>query len=815
MSASMPSRARVVIIGGGIVGCSVAYHLTKMGVGDVVLLEQAELSSGTTWHAAGLVGQLRGTEQLTRLAKYGTELYAQLEAETGLTTGWKQVGAISVACSPERLSHLQRQAALGKAFGVEVHPISAEEAGELWPLMRTDDMLGAVWLPEDGKLNPTDVTQSLAKGARMGGAQVIQGVRVTGVDVQGGTVRGVRTSQGDVEAEIIVNCAGQWAREVGRMAGATVPLYSAEHMYIVTRPIDGVHSDLPVLRDPDGYIYFKEEVGGLVMGGFEPEAKPWLADIPADFAFRLLPEDWEHFSILMENAIRRVPQLEAAEITKFYNGPESFTPDNNFLFGETPQVRNLYVAAGFNSVGIATGAGAGMAMSHLIVEGRPPFDLWPVDIGRFAPFQGNDVWLRERVKESLGLLYAIPWPNREPETARGQRLSPLHQHHLRANALMGQRLGWERPLFFAPEAVEPRIEYSWGRQNWFPYTAQEHRTVREHVGILDFGSYGKFLLKGPDAASALQWLCSADTDVPVGKIVYTGMLDDQGCYASDLTVTRTAEDEFLIVTAAAQATHDFAYVERNIPRQCGAALVDVTSSCTILSVSGPKARDLLSRLTTADLDNEGFPFGTSRLIDLGAAMVRASRITYVGELGWELYIPTEFAVQVYERLLDAGADLQVRPVGFYAMESLRTEKAYRSWSHDLTTDDTPLEARLRFAVKLDSDIDFRGRAALLKQRDEKVRKLIVSLTVDDPDVVLWGHELILRDGQGTGYVTSAAYGHTVGRSVAMGYVSNGGDVVDLDYLRAGTYEIEVEGQRVAATAHTSAPYDPKSLRVRG
>lgn len=814
MSAALPTRAHVVVVGGGVIGCSVAYHLTKMGIRDVLLLEQGRLSSGTTWHAAGLVGQLRNTEQLTRLIKYGTELYSRLEQETGLATGWKQVGAVTVARTPGRLSSLKRMAAMGRAFDIDVEMISPQHARELWPLMRADDILGAAWLPGDGKVNPTDVTQSLAKGARMGGARIVEGTRVTGVQVERGVVRGVRTSAGYVESEIVANCAGQWARKVGRMAGASVPLYSAEHMYVVTRPIAGIHPELPVLRDPDGFTYFKEEVGGLVVGGFEPEAKPWVADVPDDFAFQLLGEDWDHFAILMDSAIARVPELASVGIKKFYNGPESFTPDNNFLFGETPEVRNFYVAAGFNSVGIGSGAGAGMAISHLIVEGEAPFDLWPADIRRFSGFHGNDAWLRERVTESLGLLFAMPWPNREPKTGRGLRRSPLHERHIRNNAFMGTRMGWERPLFYAPDGIEPRIEYSFGRQNWFSYVAAEHHAVREAVGVLDFTSYAKYVLKGPDAMASLQWLCAADVDVPVGTIVYTGMLNNQGCYATDLTVTRTADDEFLVVTAAGQATRDFQYIETQLPRGSCASLVDVTSAYTILAVTGPQSRELLTRTTSAPLDTEAFPFGTSRYIDVGHATVRASRITYVGELGWELYVPTEFAVLVYETLFDAGKDLGVLPVGFYAMESLRTEKAYRSWGHDITADDTPLEAGLGFATKLRSDIDFRGRTALLKQRKEGLAKRLVSLTLDDPDVILWGHEPVLRSGDPAGYITSAAYGHTIGSSVGMAYVHRTGGTVDRDYLRAGLYQVEVEGRLVEATAHLSAPYDPRSLRIR-
>jgi heterotetrameric sarcosine oxidase gamma subunit len=812
---TVPSRAQVVIIGGGIVGCSVAYHLARMGTTDVVLLEQSKLSSGTTWHAAGLVGQLRSTEQLTRLIKYGTDLYSSLEDETGLATGWKQVGALTVARTPERLSAIKRMAAMGRAFEVDVEMISPAEAGDLWPPMRIDDLLGAAWLPGDGKVNPTDATQSLAKGARMRGVRIIEGVRVTGIQVKDRVVHGVETDAGPIEAEIVVNCAGQWARKVGRMAGTNVPLYSAEHMYVVTQAMAGVHPNLPGLRDPDGYTYFKEEVGGLVVGGFEPDAKPWVADVPDDFSFTLLEEDWEHFSIIMDSAVNRVPDLATTGITKFYNGPESFTPDNQFLLGETPEVRSFFVAAGFNSVGIGTGAGAGMALAHIITEGAPPFDLWPVEITRFAPFHSNDSWLRERVKESLGLLYAMPWPNRELESARPLRRSSLHEHHIRMGACMGQRMGWERPLFFARPGTEATIEYSFGKQNWFETSAAEHRGMREAVGLIDQSSYSKFLLSGPDVMATLQWICGADVDVPVGRVVYTGMLDDDGRYLTDLTLTRLGPDQYLIVTSAGQTTHDFSYIERQLTGKWRGSLVDVTSAFAILTVAGPRSRALLSRVSSADFSTEAFPFSTSRMVDIGFATVRASRLNFVGELGWELYVPTEFTVGVYDNLVEAGVDLGVRPVGFYAMESLRMEKAFRSWGHDITRDDTPLEAGLGFAVKLGSDIDFRGRPALLKQRAEGLPKRLVSITLDDPEVVLWGHEPLRRNGDIVGHITSAGYGHTVGSAVALAYVGRKDGYVDKEYVLDGGYEIEVEGRGVAANIQLTAPYDPRSTRMRG
>ncbi|MBL8670329.1 MAG: FAD-dependent oxidoreductase, partial [Alphaproteobacteria bacterium] len=657
----LPARARAVIIGGGIVGCSVAYHLTKLGWRDVVLLEQGRLSGGTTWHAAGLVGQLRAHQNMTKLIRYSTELYAGLEAETGQATGWKQCGSITVARTQERMTLLKRIAAAAKAQGVVCEPISPREAGDRWPPMRTDDLIGAVWLPGDGKANPADVTQALAKGARSRGALILERVRVTGIQVRDGAAVGVDTESGSIAAEIVVNCAGQWAKAVGRLCGVTVPLHSAEHMYIVTGKIPGVRPDLPVMRDPDGYIYFKEEVGGLVMGGFEPDAKPWGMDgIPADFEFQLLPDDWDQFQILMESALVRVPALEKAEIKQFLNGPESFTADNNFILGEAPELKRFFVAAGFNSMGIASAGGAGRALAEWIVAGEPSLDLWPVDIRRFARFNGNDAWLKERVREVLGLHYMMPWPNRELRSARPLRRSPLFDRLAAKGACFGSKMGWERPNWFAPPGVKSELAYGFERQNWFAHAAAEHQAAREAVAIFDQTSFSKFLLQGRDAEAVLQRLCANDVAVPVGRMVYTGMLNGRGGYESDLTVTRLAADSYLVVTGTAQATRDADWIRRNIPEESRAVLTDVTSAYAVMPVMGPRARDLLRRASRADLSDAAFPFGTMREIDVGFATVLAGRITYVGALGWELYVPTEFAATVYDRLCEEGAALGLK-----------------------------------------------------------------------------------------------------------------------------------------------------------
>jgi glycine cleavage system aminomethyltransferase T/glycine/D-amino acid oxidase-like deaminating enzyme len=829
----LPSRARVVIIGGGVIGTSVAYHLAAMGCTDVLLVEQGQLSCGTTWHAAGLVGQLRATESGTRLVQYSTELYARLEAETGLSAGFRRCGGIIVARTADRMVQLRRTAAVAEAFGLDCEIISPARARERYPIMETGDLEGAVWLPDDGKANPTDLTYALARGARMGGAVIAERTRVTGILTQGNAVTGVATAEGDVEAEIVVNCAGQWAKQVAAWCGVTVPLHSCEHFYVVTDRIDGVHRDLPVLRDPDGYTYFKEEVGGLIVGGFEPEAKPWVAPdaIPYPFEFQLLPEDWDHFSILMENALLRIPALGHTGIKKFYNGPESFTPDNQFILGEAPECRNFFVGAGFNSVGIATAGGAGRALAEWIITGDPGLDMTANDIRRFARFNGNNRWLHDRVGEVLGLHYAVPWPNRELATARPFRRSPVHHLLAEANACFGSRMGWERPNFFAPPGEAPVIEYSWGAQNWLPWVAAEQRATRTSVAVFDQTSFSKYLLTGPGSEQGLQWLCTADVAVPPGRTVYTGMLNERGTYESDLTVTRLSAGEFLLVSSAATTERDKDHIAKRIPPGTLASLVDVTSAYSVFGVMGPGSRDLLGALSGADLSDEGFPFGTSREIELGYYTVRATRITYVGELGWELYVPAEFAVGVYQDLITAGAG----NAGYYAIESMRLEKGYRAFGRELTPDYNPVEAGLLFACKLGTDINFLGREAVEKARAEGPRRKLVSLLLDAgtvpqavpqtapqtvpqtaPPSAMWGGELVLRDGQPVGQVMSGAWGEALGAYVGLAYVRHpDGDVVTPAHLRSGTYQVNVAGDIRPATLHLRPPYDPQGTRVRG
>jgi glycine cleavage system T protein len=811
---AFPTQARVVIIGGGIVGCSLAYHLAKRGCGDVVLLERRQLTCGTTWHAAGLVGQLRATQNLTRLAQYTAGLYRQLGEETGQATGFKQMGSLALAATPARLEELKRGASMARCFGLEVEVLTPREAQKLWPLMEVGDLVGAVFLPKDGQTNPVDTTQALAKGAKSGGVRIFEETAVTGILQRNGTVKGVKTSRGEISAEVVVNCAGMWARDLAATCGVTLPLHAAEHFYVVTEPIPGLPSNLPVLRDPDSRAYFKEDAGKLLIGWFEAVAKPWGAGgIPESFCFDQLPADLEHIEPLLEQAMRRVPALAKTGIQLFFNGPESFTPDDRYLLGEAPELRNFFVAAGFNSIGIQSAGGAGKVLADWILDGHPPMDLWDVDVRRAMPFQRNRRYLRERTVETLGLLYDMHWPFRQVETARGVRQSALHDRLKARGACFGELAGWERANWFGPAGVEPQYRYSYGRQNWFEHSAAEHKAVREAVGIFDQSSFAKYLLQGPDGERILNRICANDVAVPPGRVVYTQWLNERGGIEADLTVTRESHDRYLIVTSAASQTRDFAWLARHIPDDARAAAVDVTSAFAVLSVMGPRSRALLATLTDEDLSNAAFPFGTSREIDLGYARVRATRITYVGELGWELYIGTEFAASVYDALVAAGEAFGLRHAGYHALNSLRIEKAYRHWGHDITEEDTPLEAGLGFAVAFRKS-DFIGRDALLRQKEAGLKRRLVAFALGDEGRMLYHGEPIWRDGKLVGRLTSGMFGHTVGRPIGLGYVENGGQVVSDAYVAQGKFEIEIAGDRIAAKAALGALYDPKSERVK-
>jgi heterotetrameric sarcosine oxidase gamma subunit len=806
MTPPLPSHARVVIVGGGIAGCSTAYHLAKLGVKDVVLLEQGRLTGGTTWHAAGLVGQTRATRNATRMSRYGIDLYSSLEAETGLATGWKPCGSLNVAKTADRLTLMKRQMARARSFGIDFEFVSPAEAKRIAPILRTDDLAGAVWIPGDGKANPTDLTQSLARGARMGGVRIVEGVRVTGVEQNGNRVSGVRwrhgADEGTIRCETLVNCGGQWARAFGRLAGVNVPLYAAEHFYLVTEKIDGVTPDLPVIRDPDGYLYYKEEVGGLVMGGFEPKAKPWNVDpIPEGFEFQLLPEDWDQFEILMTNAIHRTPCLETAPVKLLLNGPESFTADGNFILGEAPELAGFFVCAGFNSAGIANAGGAGKLVAQWIVDGEAPLDLWDVDLRRFAPFHANRRHLADRTVESLGLHYAMRWPREELVTVRPLRRSPLYERLATRGAVFGSKMNWERANYFLPPGASPPPP-TFGPPGWLPQVLAEQRACREDAVVFDQTSFSKFVLKGRDALAVLQRLCANEIDVAPGRIVYTAMLNGRGGFESDLTVIRIAPQEFLIVTGSAQTTRDFAWIERGIGPDRHAALVDVTSAWSVVSVMGPKAEALLGTLSADDFSKAALPFATTRMVDVGYARVRAARMSYVGGPGYELYVPTDQCATLYDALVAAGPAFGLRDAGYYTIDALRIEAGRRAWGAELGPDDTPWEAGLGHAVRLDKPSAFVGREALVAQREAGPTRRLVRFSFDEPRAFPWGGEPILMDGRNVGELTSAGYSWKLGRAVAMGYARAPDGVAALAdaALLTARYEVEIAGERHAVTA---------------
>jgi len=779
---ALPQHARVVVVGGGIVGCSVAYHLALLGWTDVVLLEQGQLTSGTTWHAAGLVGQMRANRSMTRMSKYGIDLYARLEQETGLATGWRQCGSVTVARTPERMKLLRRQMALAGSFGVEVHDISPLEVAQRVPLLRTDDLCGAVWLPGDGKANPADLTMSLAKGARQSGVKIFEGVQVTGVLQAQGRVRGVQTQAGEVSCEMVVNCAGQWARQLGLLAGVNVPLYSAEHFYLVTGKIEGIHPMWPVVRDPDGFIYYKEEVGGLVMGGFEPVAKPWRVDpIPASFQFQLLGEDWDQFEVLMRSALHRTPCLETADIKMLLNGPESFTPDGNFIMGEAPELRHYFVCAGFNSAGIANAGGAGRLMAEWMVGGAPSVDVWDVDIRRFAPFTSNRSALAERTVETLGLHYAMRWPRHELQTARPLRTSPLYDALAAKGAVFGSKNGWERVNYFKPLDAPPARD-TLGTPDWLPWVQAEQAATRQAVALYDQTSFGKLLVQGRDALDLLQHLCMRHVDTPVGQMVYTPMLNDRGGYESDLTVLRLALDTFLMITGSAQATRDMDWIRRHMVPDSWVSVTDVSALYSVLSLMGPLAPELMARVSPDDVSRQALPLRSTREIDLGHARVRVARMSYVGGLGFELYVPVEMTRHVYQTLHAAGSALGLRDAGYYALDALRTERARRAWGAELGPDETPMDARMLSALPADKSPVFIGQQALHNRLAATLQKKLVRVVAAQPDKYLWGGEPLVIDGLTVGEITSVGWGHEAGACVGMAYLRGdwaARDVVDL------------------------------------
>jgi len=810
----LPSSAKVVVVGGGIVGCSTAYHLAKRGI-EVLLVERHQLTAGSTWHAAGLVGQLRTSANITRLLGYSVDLYRKLEEETGQATGWKMNGGLRLACNQDRWIEVKRQATTARSFGLEMHLLSPKEALDLWPLMTIDDLVGAAFLPTDGQASPSDITQALAKGARMAGAKLIEGVSVEDFVIENERVAGLVTDQGTIRTESVVLCCGLWTRTLAARAGVNVPLAPVHHQYLMTETIAGVTGSLPTLRDPDRLTYYKEEVGGLVMGGYEANPIPWKGEsAPNDFAFRLLDDDFDHFEPLMELALGRVPALSTVGVKQMINGLESFTPDGNWMIGEAPERKGLFVGAGFNAFGIASAGGAGMALAEWVADGEPPYDLWPVDIRRFGRNHLDTDFVRNRTLEAYGKHYTIAWPAEEYRSCRPLRRSPLYELLKAKGACFGEKMGFERPNWYAGPGETPKDEYSFTRPNWFDAVGREHKAAREAAVLFDQTSFAKAMLVGRDAEAALSWIAANDVAKPVGKVIYTQMLNARGGIECDLTVARLAPDRYYIVTGTGFVTHDFDWIRRNIPAGLDANLVEVTSAYATLVLMGPNARRILEKITRDDISNAGFPFACVREIRVAGAPVLAIRITYVGELGWELHVPTEFAVTVYEALAAAGAGLGLADAGYRALETLRLEKGYRAWGSDIGPDHSPRMAGLGWAVKLKAGLPFLGREALLEAKDKPLPRLMAGFAVDDPRAVLLGRETIYRDGERVGWLTSGGYGYTVGHAVGYGYVRNPAGV-GRDYVLSGNYELEIATERFPARVSLEPFYDPKGDKVRG
>ncbi len=811
---SLPENAKAIIIGGGIAGVSVAYHLAKLGWRDIVLLERKQLTCGTTWHAAGLIGQLRATSNMTKLARYTQELYFGLEAETGVATGIRRNGSITLALTHERMEEILRGASMARAFGVEVEEISPVEVKTRYPHINVEDVLGAVYLPKDGQGDPTNITLALAKGARQAGATILEGVRVEAINTSKGRIRSVRAQfNGEVrniECEHVINCAGMWAREVGLMAGASVPLHACEHFYIVTEAIKGL-GQLPTLRVPDECAYYKEDAGKILLGAFEPEAKPWgMTGIPEDFCFDQLPEDFDHFEPILKKAVARMPMLEEAGIHTFFNGPESFTPDDRYYLGEMREVKNFWVCAGFNSVGIQSAGGAGMALAQWIDGGEAPFDLWDVDIRRTQPFQNNRIYLQERVSETLGLLYADHFPYRQYETSRGVRRSPVHAHLQKRGAVFGEVAGWERANWFADQGQKREYDYSWRRTGWFANIKAEHKAVRENVGLFDMSSFGKIRIEGKDALEFVQYVCANQMDVETGHIVYTQMLNSRGGIECDLTVTRLSETAFLAIVPGATLQRDIGWLNRHIG-DLHVVITDITAGEAVFCIMGPNSRKLLQKVSSADFSNENHPFGQMREIEIGMGMARAHRVTYVGELGWEIYVSCDQAAHVFEVIMEAGHTFDLKLCGLHALDSCRIEKGYRHFGHDISDEDHVLEAGLGFAVKTGKG-DFIGRDSVLKKREQGLSYRLMQFQLHDPTPLVYHNEPILRDGEFVSYLTSGNYGHHLGSAIGLGYVPCEGEAAS--ETLASEYEIEIAGERYQANASLKPLYDPQSERVK-
>lgn len=810
----MKETAKAVIIGGGAIGLSVAYHLGKLGWTDLVLLERNELTSGTSWHAAGIIGPLRSSLNLTRLAQYSADLFARIEEETGQATGFRQTGGMWLAQTQERMVELRRIAAIGELVGLSVRELSPKQVGERFPLARTADLAGGLWVDEDGQANPVDICMAYAKGARIGGVDVREHVGVRSIEVKHGRVHGVLLDNGErIETEIVINCAGAWASEIGATAGAPLPLHAAEHMYVVSEPIAGLPQPCPIIRDLDARIYFKEDAGKLVLGGFEPNAKPWSVNgVDPKASYLSFDEDWDQFEPFLHAGLHRVPALETAGIQHFMNGPESFTIDTKQAMGEMPNVRGLFVAAGFNSIGIMSSAGVGKALAQWVVDGAAPMDLWDVDVARFEPSDSASGFVVERLQEVVSNQFDMHWPYKQMKTGRLVRRSVLHRAFAEKGAVFGAPTGWERPLWFAREGEDTALTYSVGAQSWWSIAEREGHSLMNDVALFELSPFGKFEVSGPDACAVLQRLCAANIDREPGSVVYSPMLNRRGGFEADVTVTRLAEDRFWIVSGAATRTRDRMWMDRQIDETMRVGLTDVTSSYAVIGLMGPKSRDLLGSLSQSDLSVEGFPFSTSRMIDIGSVVVRATRVSFVGELGWELYVQTEFADYVHQLLCEHGATHGLAHAGHFCLDGCRMEKGFRHWSHEIGPDNTPLEAGLGFAVSWSED--FLGRDALLKQKQDGLKRRLLLFEVENARPLLLHDELILRDGETVGLTTSGALGPRTGKALSFGWVdANPGE--SLNDLRSARYEIQVAGERYPLMPLSRPPYDPDGLRMRG
>ena len=813
----LPESARVVVIGGGIIGCSVAYHLAAMGCSDVLLLERDQFTSGTTWHAAGLMTTYGSiTETALSIRKYSRELYIQLEKETGQQTGFAPVGFIELAAGADRLEEQRRIAAFNRYHGNEVQELSPGEVESLFPFADLEGVAAGFYCPGDGRINPVDVTMALVKGARMKGATLLQNSPVEKVLTENGTVSGVRTAEGDVRCEFVVNCTGMWARQLGEKNGVCIPNQAAEHYYLITGEIPGMPRDLPVLEDPSRYAYFREETGGLMIGLFEKDCAPWRVEgIPEDFSWGELPPDWDRLAPFLEDAMARVPAAMEAGIRKFFCGPESFTPDIGPLVGEAPEMRNYFVAAGLNSVGIITGGGIGRVVAQWILDGRPDVDVTAINVDRFQSWQCNPAYRRARAYESLGQVYQCHYPDKQWQTARGAKRSPFHDRLAAQGAYFRDVSGWESPAWYAPEGHEATVEkLSWGRPSWFGWWEAEHRACREGVVLMDMSFMGKFLVQGRDAGAHLDHLSANAVNGAAGRITYTQWLNEAGGIEADLTVIKLDEQRYMVVTSDTAHRHTGTWLERHIGEGRHVAVTDVTSAYAQLNIQGPRARELLQSATSADLSNEAFPFRCVREIDIGYARVLCVRITYLGELGYELYIPSEQAVHVHDVLAEAGAHFGLRHAGLRALSSLRMEKGYRDWGHDIDNTDDPYRAGLGFAVRLDKPGDFIGRRACKKIKAAGPwAERLVQVLLDDPEPMMFHGEIVLRDGVPVGEVRSASYGHTLGGAVGLAFV-HADSLIDEEWLNSGDWEVDIAGVRHAARVSLRPMYDPDMKKVR-